>query len=199
MSSHQTSASVNFSAKISGFLCSLCVGLFASFPAVNAAEQVSLRASGFERSLAVADLRKLADTGEQSDVLSGLLATARLDPNQVRGYLALSIDIKQFDVDITLVDKFLNSYFVELFLQDIGKSLRGPGGESGASAIKAAIINSLADDNKISAIEFIEKYPTEMVVEIEGLTRTQERVRKDYASLAGPFSKILQRLQQIRG
>jgi hypothetical protein len=182
---------------LSKFLFSICLGLFSYLPSANAAEQISFRVSGAERSVAVADLRKLVNTGEKSDVVGGLLANANIDPNLVRGYLGLSIDLKQYDINVVLVDKFLNSYLVELLLQDLGKSLHPPSTDSASvAAIKAAIINALADDNKISLIEFIEKYPTELVIEVDRLAQLQERVRTDYANLAQPFSKLMQRLQK---
>ncbi len=193
----------------SGFLSSILgigsLGIWLFFsgflfvPNANAAEQLSFRASGGERSLAVADLRKLVNTGELSDTLRGLLDTAKLDPNVVRGYLGASIDIKQYDLNITLVDKFLNSYVMELLLQDIGKSFRPPGTDSASvGAIKSAIIASVADDGKLSAIEFFEKYPTDLIIEVNGLNGILDRVSKDYANLAEPLQKLLQRLQMRR-
>jgi len=180
----------------SALLGSIFIGICAYIPAANAAEQISFRVSGFERSLAVADLRKLIDVGEQSDVLSGLLSVAGVDPNRVRGYLGMSIDLKQFDLDVSLVDKFLNSYLIDLLLLDLGKFLHPPGviDSNSAGAIKAAVIASLADDNKISIIEFLEKYPTEIVVEVDTLSKIQERLNRDYANLAEPFAKLIQRL-----
>ncbi len=185
---------------LSGIICSLCVGgFFALIPSAKAAEQISFRVSGAERSVAVADLRKLVNTGEQSDTLRGLLGTAGVDVNVVRGYLGMSIDLKRFDINVVLVDKFLNSYLIDLLLLDLGKAVRSPGGESGSvEAIKSAIIGAVADDNKISVIEFLEKYPTEMIVEVDRLMQIQQRVSKDYANLAEPFAKILPRLQMSR-
>lgn len=180
---------------------SLAIGLVSglSVSSAEAAEQLSFRASGAERSLAVADLRKLVNTGETSDTLRGLLDTARLDLNVVRGYLNVSIDIKQYDLDVTVVDKLLNSYLVELLLQDIGKSLRPPGTDSASvGAIKSAIIAAVADDGKISAIEFFEKYPTDLIIEVNGLTGILDRVNKDYANLSAPLQKLLQALQMRR-
>jgi hypothetical protein len=193
----------------SGFLSSIlgigCLGIglvssgYLFVPNANAAEQLSFRVSGGERSLAVADLRKLVNTGESSDTLKGLLDSAKLDPNVARGYLAASIDIKQYDLDVTVVDKFLNSYLIELLLQDIGKSIRPPGTDSASvGAIKSAIIASVADDSKISAIEFLEKYPTDLIIEVNGLTGILDRVSKDYANLAAPLQKFLQRVQMKR-
>jgi hypothetical protein len=177
------------------FLFPLCLGFFSYLPNVSAAEQISFRIYGAERSVAVADLRKLVNTGEKSDVVGGLLAAASIDPNIVRGYLGLSFDLKQFDIDVVLVDKFLSSYLVELLLQDLGKSLHPPGTDSASvEAIKGAILNSVSDDNKISLIEFLEKYPTELVIEVDRLAQLQERVKKDYANLAEPFAKLIQRL-----
>jgi hypothetical protein len=181
----------------SGLFGSICIGMFACIPIANAAEQISFRVSGFERSLAVADLRKLVNTGEVSDTLRGLLGNAGVNPDVARGYLATSIDLKQYEIDVTVVDKFLNSYLVDLLLQDLGKSLRPPGTDSvSVGAIKSAIIGSVADDGKISAIKFFEKYPTELIIEVEGLSRIQDRLSKDYVNLAQPFAKLLQQLRR---
>jgi hypothetical protein len=189
----------SLSSFFSSLLTTACLGLVFSLPS-NAATQISIRAFGAERSIAVADLRRLASASELSDTLSGLFALAQLDPNTFRNYLSMSIDVKEYGIDLTTVDKFLNSYIVNLLLLDLGKSLRPPSDSPAAAtnAIKSAIIAAIADDNKISLIEFIEKYPTEMIVEVEGLVRIQNRVSQDYANLAVPFGMIMQRFQMRR-
>lgn len=176
-----------------------CFGLFSlTTSGARAAEQISIRASGFERTVAVADLRRLVNTGELSDTLRGLLQTASLDANLVRGYLGASFDLRPFELNVTIIDKLLNSYLMELLLEDLAKSLRSPGDSGSVAAIKSAIIAGVADDSQISAIEFLEKYPTEMIVEVERLAQIQQRISRDYSDLAAPFGKLVQRLLTSR-
>ena len=129
-----------------------CAGLFSLVPTVQAAEQISIRAGGFERTLAVAELRRLVNTGELSGGDYFKLSILIL----IWCGVSCSLDLKSFDLNVTLIDKLLNSYLMDLLLQDLAKSLRSPGGESSSvAALKSAIIASVADDNQISAIEFI--------------------------------------------
>jgi len=85
-----------------------------------------------------------------------------------------------------------------LVLQDLGKALRSPSESSSVPAIKSAIIGAIADDNQISVIEFLEKYPTDMIVEVERLIQIQAKVTQDYNNLAEPVALILQRIQTKR-
>ena len=73
-----------FNTYLCRFVFPICIGLFSYLPNANDAEQISFRISGAERSVAVADLRKLVNTGEKSDVLAELLAAASIDPNLIQ-------------------------------------------------------------------------------------------------------------------
>jgi hypothetical protein len=90
----------------------------------------------------------------------------------------------------------LSSYAGEVALREIGRAIRPTGGESAiVQALRLAIISSLIDDGKISAIEFFEKYPTDILIDVVALQETVGRVLKDTEDLREPILRILQRSQ----
>jgi Alpha/beta hydrolase of unknown function (DUF1400) len=161
-----------------------------------AAEQIIVRFSPIEQAIAVKELRSLVDTQKQSSTIASIIEKTSLSPQEISNYLALSFDIKQFGLTIPLVDRLLSSYAGEVALREIGRAIRPTGGESAiVQALRLAIISSLIDDGKISAIEFFEKYPTDILIDVVALQETVGRVLKDTEDLREPILRILQRSQ----
>jgi hypothetical protein len=183
------------------FFCSVAVGLslglLSHLPEAHAADKLTIKFSGIEQPVSIPELRKFVDTGEQSSTIQGILGAARINPDALRSTLGMTIDLKQYDVDVVFMDRLLNSYVAEIFLQELGRSFHPPRTEAASvQAIRSTIIAATADDNKISAIEILEKYPTELVMEGERVNNIYQRLSKDYQDLGTPLQKIFQRLQQ---
>ncbi len=175
----------------------LGLGLFSNIPNANAAEKIIIRFSAIEQAISVPELRKFVETGEQSNVIRAIIEQTRLDPQAIRMALGTSIDIKQYDLDLVVMDRLLNSYIAEIFLQEFGKSFHPPRTESASvQALRSTIIAAIADDNKISAIEFLERYPTDLVMEGELVNNAYQRFSKDVQDLSQPLGRLLQRLQR---
>lgn len=149
----------------------LGLGLGAMTPAI-AAETVLLRYRGFGRAIPVADLATLAETGEVSEALDGLLVMAGQDPEALRALLT-----RPLTADPNLLDDALNHWTGEWVLDQVGTAIHPPSGEASRQALRSAIMLSVADDGQMTLLEVMERYPTPEVV-VEG-----DRIENAYTNL----------------
>jgi len=162
----------------------------------DAAEKITIRYSPIEQAIEIKELRTFADTGAQSTTIRTVLEQTKLEPENVRKLLGTTFDLKQYDLNVVLVEKVLNSFVVEIFLQELVQSIRPLRTEAGSlPAMRSAIVNSVADDSKISAIEFLEKYPTELLIDGNQLNQIAGRVLKDIKELQAPMERVFKKIQ----
>ena len=134
---------------------------------LRAAENLVFVSGAFRRSIAVADLEYLAETGKARGLLADVLAISKQDPTTVAKLLKESISLP-----ITLVSRLLNTKIGEALLQRVG-AIISPLNASNESiaALKSAVILGLVKGNgSLSAISFFKAYPTqEMEISIPAL------------------------------
>lgn len=148
-----------------------------------AAEQVRLNYRGFSRTVPVALLVALADTGESSGVLDGLLNQAGQDGDELRSLLT-----DPLPADPVILDRTLNSRPGEWVLDYLGESIHTGTGEADRQALRSALVLSASDDKQITLLEVLQNYPTEEVV-LEG-DNIQDAVNR-LASFLRPLSIFL--------
>jgi hypothetical protein len=145
----------------------LCCGPLVPQPPVQAAENLVFVSGAFRRSIPVADLEYLANTGQARGLLADVLALARQNPATVAKLLKESISLP-----VTLVSRLLNTRIGEALLKRVGQIVF-PLYASGDSvpALRSAVILGLVQGNgSLSAISFFKAYPTqEMEVSIPAL------------------------------
>lgn len=149
----------------------------------GAAGEVLLTYRGFSRTVPVSELETLAETGEASGTLGGLLRQAGQDPQELQQVLTRPIA-----VDGLTLDRVLNSFVGEWMLDQVGTAIRPPAGDAGRQALRSALVLSALDDNQITLLEVIQNYPTPAVV-IDGV-----QIQAAYNRLATflrPLSRIL--------
>lgn len=139
----------------------------------GAAESVRLNYRGFSRSVPVALLTTLAETGESSGSLGGLLDQAGQNPAELRSLLTNPLPVSP-----VVLDRSLNSGPGEWVLDQLGDSIHTGTGEADRQALRSALVLSASDDSHITLLEVLQKYPTEEVV-LEG-----DRIQDAYNSLA---------------
>lgn len=149
------------------------LGLGALVAPAGAAESVRLNYRGFSRTVPVALLTALAETGDSSGSLDGLLNQAGQNPAELRSLLT-----RPLPVNSVILDRSLNSGLGEWALDQLGDSIHTGKGEANRQALRSALVLSASDDSHITLLEVLQKYPTEEVV-LEG-----ERIRDAYNSLA---------------
>ncbi len=149
-----------------GLMVLCCSPLLPPQP-VRAAENLVFVSGAFRRSIPVADLEHLANTGQARGLLADVLALAKQDPATVAKLLKESITLP-----ITLVSRLLNTRIGEALLKRVGQIVF-PLYASGDSvpALRSAIILGLVEGKgSLSAISFFRAYPTqEMEVSIPAL------------------------------
>ena len=144
-----------------------------------AAERVVLKYKIFRESIPVTDLTTFAKTGEISSTLQFYLNASRQNPEDFRTVLTREADVK-----VTTLDRALNNPVGELLLDQIGLAVHPPANVANRQAIRAALVLSASQDNKISLIEVIQNYPT-AEVEVEG-----ERVVQAYRQISAIGGRV---------
>ncbi|CAK6687699.1 alpha/beta hydrolase [Synechococcus sp. BA-124 BA4] len=134
---------------------------------VHAAEQVVFVSGAFRRSIPVADLEHLAQTGEARGLLRDVLHFSRQDPASVSKLLN-----QQLSLPLVLTSRLLSTRIGEALLQRLAgifAPLRAP--QKGVQAIRGALITGLANGNgSLTATGFLQAYPAqELAVNIPAL------------------------------
>ena len=132
--------------------------MLSSSPAI-AAEQVVLKYSAFQRSVEVADLAKFAETGEMSRPLRAYIRMSGEDPKNVRETLT-----KPVAIDAVTLDRVLNSFAGEALLSQLSQYIYTRSKEANVPALRSAMVLSASDDNQITLLELLQKYPTKQVL-----------------------------------
>ncbi len=134
----------------------ITVGAVTPFMAVpaSAAERLVLTYDPFRSSISIAEMRTLADTGEISPTIRAWLRLANVDADVFRRVLTEDVSLNQ-----RIVDRAGNSRPGELLLREIGNSFHTRSRQSNVQALRGTLLVSTVD-NRISLIEFLEKYPT---------------------------------------
>ncbi|MEO1069664.1 MAG: alpha/beta hydrolase [Cyanobacteria bacterium J06638_6] len=135
-----------------------CVG---ASPVV-AADYVRLNYRGFSRRVPVALLTTLAETGESSGPLAGLLNQAGQEPDELQSALTRALP-----ADPVLLDRSLNSSPGEWVLDYLGESIHTGTGVAERQALRSSLVLSASGDRQITLLEVLQNYPTEEVV-LEG-------------------------------
>lgn len=179
-----------------GLGTSIFTGLSIYLLSADAAEKVTVRYSPIEQSIAVGEMRTFVDTGKQSSTIETVLGQVKQKPEDIRKLLGLTFDLKEYKVDLVTVEKILNTYIAELVLREMGRVAHPPRVESASvQALRGAIISSFADDGKISAIEFLEKYPTDLVIEGNLVEQIVLRIVKDIDDLNAVVNRLIRNLK----
>ncbi len=127
-----------------------------------AAESVILKYRMFRGSISVAELKTFTETGELSSSLEFYLRKSEQKPENLKRALVTPIP-----ADGVGMYRFLNSAPGEMVLDQMTTIIKNPSGEANRESLRAAIVSSALEDDKIRLIEVMENYPT-AEVEVEG-------------------------------
>ncbi|MCM1985211.1 alpha/beta hydrolase [Lyngbya confervoides] len=159
-------------------------------PRAMAAEKIVFTYGLFGQSITLAELNRFAQTGVASPKLQFFIQAANQDPQTVRRTLNHPIPL-----DSKLMDRILNFLPAEYALYEVGQILHTPAREANLQALRSTIVLSTSDDGQVSALEFIEKYPTrELFIDGQKLQKTAKQVSRlvsgSRQTLAGPLGLI---------
>jgi hypothetical protein len=151
----------------------LGLGLILGCPTVQAAENLVFVSGAFRRSIAVADLELLADTGQARGLLDDVLTMSGQNPAEVSDLLNQSINLP-----VTLVSRLLSTRIGEALLQRLSKVVYPlKASDVGIPALRSALVMGLINgEGSISAISFLQAYPAnELEVNIPALMAVVNR------------------------
>jgi hypothetical protein len=139
----------------------------APLPPVAAAENLVFVSGAFRRSIAVADLEHLAQTGQARGLLADVLRFSKQNPKEIAKLLNQSLSLQ-----VTLVSRLLNTRIGEAILERLAQivyPLRAS--RAGVPALRSAMVMGVVNGNgSISPLSFFRAYPAqEMEVSIPAL------------------------------
>ena len=149
-----------------------------------ASETVIFKYSGATQSVSLEELQTFANTGETSPALEFLLDFGKQNPFIIRWILT-----QQFPANTKLIYDLLNTAPGEFALSQTGNVLSAKSERANVKALRGALIASASDDNLISLIELLEKYPTKEVY-VDGKILSQ--VQRDLGNFINETNKIYQ-------
>ncbi len=136
-------------------------------PAAGAAENLVFVSGAFRRSIPVADLEKLAATGQAQGLLADVLRFSNQNPKTVGQLLNQSVKLP-----VTLVSRLLNTRIGEAILERLAQIVFPlNASQAGVVALRSGLVMGVVKGNgSISAISFFRAYPVrEMEVSIPAL------------------------------
>lgn len=124
------------------------------------------------RSISVSDLEKFSSHGIASGDIGNFLKFSKIDANVVRAQLS-----KEFQLDLIETSNILNNPVGVAILTKLGDAVH-PHLTKTASvqAVRAAIIASLQDDNKLTPLEVLKNLPVDMDIEVEAVLKLKDEL-----------------------
>jgi len=141
----------------------------------QAADNVVFVTGAFRRSISVADLVFLAETGEARGLMADVLAVAKQKPAEIAKLLKAELAIP-----LVLTSRLLNTRLGEAVLARVAQIVYPLYAKRvGIQALRAGILNALVQgDGRINAIGFLKAYPVgEMEVNIPALLAVLEKAK----------------------
>lgn len=159
----------------------MALSLLSWFQPVHAAKDVALVSGAFIRSISVADLAHLAETGQARGVLADLLKLSRQDPEDVAKLLN-----QELNLPLVLTSRLMSTRIGDVILTRVARiiyPLKVPAPSVSVPALRAGVINGLQiGEGGLTAVKFLEAYPSEvMEVNIPALIAVIEKAE----SIAG--------------
>ncbi len=155
-------------------------GVMLSHNSAIATKRIVIEIGGpLEASIAVKDLEIFAKTGKTTKTISQALGISKVNPNTVRGLMTLELG-----ADVTNLAKVLYSKLGQNVTKGVAEVVQTRHNYESHKALRSAIILAAADDNKISVLEVLQKYPTEeMHIDVGRINEIVEKVKGTIGNL----------------
>jgi hypothetical protein len=173
-------------------LLALATGLGLSISSLivpaQAAKEVAFVSGAFRRSISVADLAYLAETGKARGLVADILKLGRQDPADVAKLLN-----QKLDLPLVLTSRLMSTRIGDVIIRRVATiiyPLKVPAPSVSVPAIRAGVINGLQmGSGGLDAIRFLEAYPAEvMEVNIPALMAVVQKA-ESIAGLVKFFSE----------
>jgi hypothetical protein len=121
-------------------------------------KELRFRFGPFGRSMSMQDLTRFAETGELPSGWGFFFNVAGVDPEIVRSALT-----QEVSVSLRFLDQTLNNLLGEYLLYQVGQVIQTRSNTANIQALRSASVLSAADDNHLSLLEILQRYPTPQV------------------------------------
>ncbi|NES08076.1 MAG: alpha/beta hydrolase [Okeania sp. SIO2F4] len=136
-------------------------------------------AGPIKASIKVKDLRQFAETGKTTKTISQALGISKVNPNTVRGLMTLEVG-----ANVANLAKVLYSNIGQNLTKGVTEVVQTRHNYESDKALRSAIILAAADDNRISVLEVLEKYPTaEMHIDVGKINEIVGKVKETIGNL----------------
>lgn len=126
------------------------------------------------RSISVNDLENFATKGIAAGDIGNIIQFGKLDAQQLRGQLS-----KEYALDFVDTTNILNNPVGVAILSKLGDAVHPHKTKTAAvQAVRAAIVQSLQDDNKLSPLEVLKNLPVDMDVEVEEVLKLRDELAR---------------------
>ncbi len=155
-------------------------GVILSHQSAIATEKIVIDIAGpISASIQVKDLQLFAETGKTTKTISQALGISKVNPNTVRGLMTLEVG-----ANVTNIARILYSNLGQNVTKGIAEVVQTRHNYESDKALRSAIILAAADDNRISVLEILEKYPTEeMHIDVGKINEIVEKVKGTISNL----------------
>ncbi|MEM9215209.1 MAG: alpha/beta hydrolase [Cyanobacteria bacterium P01_F01_bin.150] len=145
-------------------------------------------------SFSIADLTTFVETGDVPNGWRTPLSVANVEPEDLRSILTSEVEM-----DLREIDKDFNNLLGEYALFQLGQLIHTPSRTANIQALRGALILSVADDGKVSLLEFLQNYPApQVIVESVDVLRLSRNLRGSGAvpTLTGGLEDVLVQIQE---
>lgn len=111
------------------------------------------------RSIPLQNLTRFAETGELSSGWRTNFNLVGADPAAVRTALT-----QEVSVDVLFLDRTLNTLLGEYLLFQVGQVVQTQANTANIQALRSALVLAAADDDRLSLLEVLQRYPTPNVI-----------------------------------
>ena len=123
-----------------------------------AAERLVVRYRIFSQSVAISELRTLADTGQASRAIQFYLTLGNRQPEELRQILIRPVAVNSNDLY-----QILSSPLGSIALDEVSQVIHTPDNQANRESLNAALVGASLPDGQIRLIDVLEKYPTNEV------------------------------------
>ena len=123
-----------------------------------AAERLVVHYRIFSQSVAISELRTLADTGQASRAIQFYLTLGNRQPEELRQILIRPVAVNSNDLY-----QILSSPLGSIALDEVSQVIHTPDNQANRESLNAALVGASLPDGQIRLIDVLEKYPTNEV------------------------------------
>lgn len=178
-------------AGLSGFLVGAAAIVLASGQPTHAAERLYFTYGPLGRSFSIEDLRTFAETGQPTRQIRWYLNLVNAEPEDFRRVLTKPIPVSR-----RLINRIAYSLPGEFALFQLGEVIHTKSRRANIQALRAALVLSVSDDNRLSILEFLENYPTQGVY-IDGVVLA--RVARNVKDVVEDIEPVVVAVEEVLG